>query len=160
MTQQQGPDLNAIAPTNGPKFSPNFHQFLSTKRVKASLRLQRVFVDTHKQMWLGYFDDDLFIGARLTQVLCHGAKTQVMAFMKMNDLVEVPDFWAKYQAIGRCAVDAEHRIPFIGDETRWDVQGDHRSCLWCGQVHQRQEQRVTTVVRTEWVSVAPAACTA
>lgn len=159
MTTQHGPDLKAIHPSNGSKFSPNLHKFLSSKRRQASLRLQRVFVDSDQQLWIGYFDDDCFIGARLMQVLCMGAKAQTLAYVRMKDLVEVADFWAKYEATGRCAIDPEHKMHFIGDDMRWSVQDDTRSCLWCGQGHQRQQQRVTQAVRTEWVSAEPEAVT-
>lgn len=160
MNPTQGPDLKAINPSNGSKFSPNLYKFLSSKRQQASLRLQRVYVDQDKHLWLGYFDDDLFIGARLMQVLCNGAKTQTLAYVRMKELVEVPDFWAKYQAVGRCAIDPEHRMYFVGDEMRWSVQGDHRSCLWCGHGHQRQVQQVTEQVRSKWVPAEPEAQTA
>jgi len=157
---QQGPDVKAINPSNGAKFSPFLFEFLSKRRQQASLRLQRVYVDEDQRMWLGYFDDDLFIGALLMQVLCNGAKTQKMAYVKMKHLVEVPNFWEQYQAIGRCAIDPEHRMSFRNDETRWKVQGEQRSCLWCGQAHQRQQQRVVEQVRSEWVQVQPAATVA
>jgi hypothetical protein len=158
MTPNQGPDLQTLHPGNDSKFSVNLYKFLSGRRHQASLRLQRVFVDQDKHLWLGYFDDDLFIGTRLMHVLCNGANAQKSAFIRMQELVEVPDFWQKYQAIGRCAIDPEHRMSFTGDETRWRIQGEHRSCLWCGEGH--QQQRVTQDVRTVWVPAAAEACAA
>jgi hypothetical protein len=160
MTQQQGPDLKAINPANGPKFSPNLHKFLSSRRHQASLRLQRVYVDAEKRLWLGYIHDGLLTGARLMRVLTDGAKTETASFIGLGELVEVPEFWQKYQAFGRCAIDPEHRMPFTNDDTRWSIQGDRRSCLWCGQHHQRQQQRIVEEVRTEWVPAEPVACTA
>jgi hypothetical protein len=156
MTHQTGPDLNAIAPSNGAKFSPNLHSFLSMRRRRAALPRMRVYVDKDKTLWLGYFDDDCFIGNRLMQVLCYGTKSETYAYLNMRDLVEVPNFWQDYQNIGRCAIDREHKHSFLGDDTRWSHHGDHRSCQWCGQAKQQLQESVTKVVRHDWVPVSTA----
>jgi hypothetical protein len=156
MTQQNSLDLNTIDPSNGAKFSPNLHSFLSMRRRRHTLQYMRVYVDKDKTLWIGYFDTDCFIGNRLMQVLCYGPKSETFAYVKMKDLVEVPNFWKNYQKVGRCAIDTEHKQYFVGDDTRWSLQGDHRSCQWCGRGHQRLQQKVTQEVRTEWVPAEPA----
>lgn len=157
MRTQPSLNLEAIHPSRGPKFSPNLYKFLANRRRSAALPLMRVYEAKDKTLWLGYFDDDCFIGNRLMQVLCYGDKSETFAYVRMQDLVEVPNFWQNYAAIGRCAIDPEHKHAFVGDDTRWSAQGDHRSCQWCGQAHQRLQQKVVESVRTVWVSAEPAA---
>ncbi|MCK9394266.1 MAG: hypothetical protein M0Q44_01580 [Methylobacter sp.] len=73
--------------------------------------------------------------------------------MNLGPLREVPDFWNRYTDIGRCAIDQEHKIYFVGDDTRWRTAGDHRECLWCGTHAQRQLRWVEPVDRSAWEPV-------
>lgn len=154
MTKVNNLDLSAIHPKKGAKYSPNLYQHLTTKRSKAFSRYAHVYKDKDNTLWLGYLDEGLLIGARLAQVLRYGAKAERFAYTNLGPLNEVPDFWQKYVAHGRCAIDTAHTMYFIGDDARWSVTGNARTCLWCGQVHQTLHEVTETrqVTRQEWVA--------
>ncbi|MBU2765817.1 hypothetical protein HAP94_06305 [Acidithiobacillus ferrivorans] len=151
-------DLAAINPRNGPQFSPNLHRFLRN-RGKAWANTCRVFRDADNVLWIGSLDYGWLHGARLMGVLCHGTLERVMAHVPSigfrGDLQEITSFWADYMRIGRCALDPEHQKSFVGDETRWAVSDDghHRSCLWCGNAHQKLETWVEQVQHERWAAL-------
>lgn len=148
-------DLASIHPRNGAKFSPNLHLFLSTHRNRGIGMYGRAYRDKDGVLWIGYLDDDYLIGARLMQVLCNGSKTQTFAFTNLGPLIEVEGFWEQYQAHGRCAIDPNHEMYFVGDDTRWTGDANHRACLWCGKASQKREHWVEEVRRERWVLVSP-----
>jgi hypothetical protein len=149
-------DLKAIAPASGPQFSPNLFKWL--KASERRLRFTRVYVDQDGGLWIGELDDDCgdgpwLHGTRLMSVLCGGVKAERMAYCvpaNFRSLTEVPDFWSRYAQQGRCAIDTKHDQFFVGDEARWDMRGDHRSCLWCGQVTQTLKRWTEAVERSQW----------
>jgi hypothetical protein len=122
-----------------------------------------VFADKDGKLWIGWIDDGpSFIGSRLWRVLTVGGRAEVGCWMfPVGDLTLMPDFWANYARIGRCAIDPDHSRYFIGNETRWTEQGDTRACNWCGNhlqfrhrwtenvEHQRWETRTANSVGTE-----------
>lgn len=153
---ENGLDLAAIDPRNGPQFSPNLYKFLKKQgRVRASA--YRVFRDADNVLWIGSQDYGWLHGARLMGVLCNGPLERVWAHVPSigfrGGLREITSFWADYMRIGRCAIDPEHQKSFIGDEARWTVSddGNHRSCRWCGNAHQKRETWVEQVQRERWV---------
>jgi len=89
-------------------------------------------------LWIGYVDDNFLCGNKLIAVLCGGNKTESFACIKPNKFEEVNDFWDRYIKDGRCAIDANHEMSFIGDEKRWDTTDDVRKCLWCGNFTQKK----------------------
>lgn len=135
----------------GPKYSPNLNRWLAynAKRYGAN---PRVFKDRDGILWIGRIEDGLwFIGTRLMRCLTVGAKARTGAYVDLApNLSEMPGFWPQYDADGRCAIDKAHCISFIGSETRWKIDGDHRSCIWCGKVSQRLKRWTETVQRTRW----------
>ena len=68
-------------------------------------------------------------------------------------MTEIEGFWQQYEAIGRCAIDPDHNMFFVGDEHRWRQEGDTRHCQWCGQVTQRLHTWTETVERQAWCNV-------
>jgi hypothetical protein len=148
-------DLAVINPRNGPQFSLNLFRFLR-KRGVAWANICRVYRDTDNIMWIGSLDNGWLHGARLMVVLCYGSGEQLFAYApgRIAGLTEVPNFWEEYMRIGRCAIDPEHRRSFMDDETRWAVSDDgkHRSCLWCGNAHQKRETWVEQVQHERWVA--------
>jgi hypothetical protein len=157
MMMENGLDLAVINPRNRPQFSPNLYKFLKTAGT-ARAGTYRVFRDADNVLWIGSLDSEehWFHGAQLMSVLCFGSEEQVWAHPpgKMNGLQEVTGFWWDYMHIGRCAIDTEHKKSFIGDETRWAFteDGNHRSCQWCGKVHQKMEAWIEEVPRERWVN--------
>lgn len=127
-----GLDVSAIHPRNGAKYSPNLHAWLTKRDKKYRAKTSRVFVDEKGTLWIGFQDDGYLIGSRLMSVLCEGKKAESFAFGYLGTLTEVPNFWADYTAKGRCAIDPEYKMYFVGDDTRWRTAGNHRECLWCG----------------------------
>lgn len=98
----------------------------------------------------GYPGDTDFFGVRLMAVLCQGIKAGSWCFAGITpDLELVENFWDRYLAVGRCAVDPEHHEHFIGGE-RFRIDGDVRTCLWCGTTHQRK-LTYRTVTDESWV---------
>lgn len=145
-------NIDAIHPRNGAKFSPNLHEFLSCRRERLAVRYARVYIDKDGVLWLGYLDEGYLIGARLMQILCNGRKTETFAFGNLGRLIEVPEFWQRYMEVGRCAIDTQHQMFFVGDDTRWSVAGDVRKCLWCGNATQRRERYTRRTSHERWVS--------
>lgn len=131
---------------SGDKYSPNLAAWSAKNGHIAENRLYR---GPNGTLWIGWIDDGAwFIGSRLWQVLCTGRRAQVGCWtFPVSDLTEVPDFWAKYARLGRCAIDTDHTRSFVNDDNRWDTQGDIRSCRWCG--FQQTKRRWTEVVTRE-----------
>jgi hypothetical protein len=148
-------DLAVIHPNHGKKYSPNLYDFLRAKarHNKDVLSRSRVYRDVEGTLWLGYMFDGEFIGTRLSRVLVDGAQAEIYSYGS-SGLTELQNFWQQYQAIGRCAIDPEHRMGFIGDDARWNVHGDHRSCQWCGNATQKLERYTVTEQRQRWVTTS------
>lgn len=144
-----------IHPRRGAKYSPNLHKWLTQRDRKHRAWTSSVFRDRDGALWIGMLDDDglFLIGCRLIQVLCNGGKAESMAYSlkQLGPLEEVSDFWARYGADGRCAIDSDHKMHFVGDDTRWRVSGDERECMWCGNVRQRRERYTRTTEHERWV---------
>ncbi|MFK4706232.1 hypothetical protein ABIC83_003071 [Roseateles asaccharophilus] len=146
-------DLNAIEPRLGAKYSPNLHAYLALERNRNHCRFARVYRDPDGVLWIGFPDDYFFVGARLSSVLVNGSKTQVFAHMRLvHTLVEVEGFWATYVRDGRCAIDVDHTRGFIGDDTRWAVTDERRTCNWCGNATQTMTRWTEAVEKTAWVA--------
>lgn len=149
--KQNDLDLTEIHPSNGGKYSPNLHKFLSSRNHRIARTYAHVYRDKDGVLWLGYLDEGFLMGARLMQVLCNGSKTPTFAFGNLGPLVEVEGFWPRYVEQGRCAIDTEHQMYFVGDDTRWAGDEEQRTCLWCGCSHQHRERWIEPVQRDRWV---------
>lgn len=146
-----GIDLERFNPKRGGKYSPNLYAFLAHPRQANFTPLARLWLDGEGRQWLGFFlDAHSFVGARLSMVLGEGRKQGRGCFETLGPLREVEDFWAQYAVDGRCAIDRQHRIAFIGDDTRWSQQARLRTCLWCHKVTQRLVRTVETVTHERW----------
>lgn len=145
--------IDQINPKLSSKFSPNLYRWMGKYRQTPGLI--RVYRDLGDRLWIGYFDGDGFSGSRIWSVLCNGRKACDMAYTsnhtKELGLKEVDGFWPEYLRIGRCAIDPDHKRYFTDDDKRWLVNGDHRTCLWCGaKQHKEALVRVTREYVTEW----------
>lgn len=144
--------LGQVHPSQGAKYSPNLFEYLNARAGKASLQLQRLFLDGQGTQWLGYFDDvGHFVGARLSQILSYGKKTQATCPINLGDMREVEGFWDAYRAQGRCAIDPEHKTSFLDDRWKLNAEGTERSCQWCQKASQRLVRQEVLVTRTGWV---------
>lgn len=84
-----------------------------------------------------YEGDTDFGGTRLMAVLCQGVEATSYCWPGVApDLEIVEGFWTRYLQVGRCAIDPGHQEHFIG-EPRFRIDGDERTCLWCGAKHHR-----------------------
>ena len=143
----------AIHPSKGAKYSPNLHAWLTLRSKKHRAETSRVFATTEGAPYIGFLDDGYLIGSMLLAVLCNGKKEDSWAFGYLGKLTEIPDFWTRYTAVGRCAIDPEHKMHFVGDDTRWRTNGEHRECLWCGAHAQKLRRWVEPVERSAWEPV-------
>ena len=150
-----GLDVSAIHPRNGAKYSPNLHKWLTNRMSNHRAWTSRVYRDENGTLWIGMLDLGDMIGAKLYGVLCNGSQEKSFCFVNLRGLVEVSDFWPRYVAEGRCAIDTAHDHHFVGDDTRWTQDGDTRACLWCGKVQQVMARWTETVERQEWRTVQP-----
>jgi hypothetical protein len=86
-------------------------------------------------------------------VLCNGKKETTANWLRERELQALPDFWVDYIRDGRCAIDTDHNMHFLGDSERWETTGDVRACQWCGKATQRLRHWTETVERQSWESV-------
>ena len=157
MLEQKGFDLQSICPTKGAKFSPNLFKWLS-QFLKRTPRVAQVYRCNDGVMWIGFLHEGDLIGARLMAVLCNGKSEHPMSYRVRSNFVSltpIPDFWVRYAEDGRCAIDPEHQVSFINDDSRWSVHGDTRSCMWCGKANQVLHRWTQAVHRQEWRSSPP-----
>ena len=150
--QENGLDLRAIDPRNGEKYSLNLYQWLTKRDDKMRAWASRVFYrDADGSLFVGWAHEDHpgdFFGARMGHILCYGSRAGLWCYSSLA-LEEIPDFWDHYAAVGRCAIDVDHTMSFIGDENRWKQTGDTRVCQWCG-AKQHLERWTETVEREAW----------
>lgn len=147
--------LRRIDPRHHPKFSPNLFRWLMKRGERHRRSDTSVFRDTKGTLWIGYIDDEYnFVGCRLMAVLCNGSKEYPGWFSRLF-VTEIGDFWDQYAKIGRCAIDPKHTMVFVGDDTRWKVDGNIRQCLWCGKETQGLMEWIEPVLRNNWVTINP-----
>jgi len=141
-----------VAPDLAAAYSPNLHQWLrrhGTGRKEGVVldRVYRIRADSKLADYYGagalvigspfaaYEGDTDVSAVRLMEVLCHGADaSRVCLAGGLGSLEELPDFWTRYQQIGRCAIDAEHKMKFV-DSGRYAACDGVQTCQWCGQMH-------------------------
>lgn len=147
-------NLKEISPARSPAFSPNLYHWMHSEghaykdggvaetifRVLRGSKLAKLYgagtlmIGCHYKQYKGDTD---FSGALLMSVLCNGSKAKRVCYPgAANSLEVVKGFWNRYLQVGRCAIDPAHQEHFFGNE-RYSVAGDTRTCLWCGQTHQR-----------------------
>lgn len=148
--------LSDISPARGGKFSSNLHRWLVRDRqAYRSAAFPGVFTGKDGALWIGRWHDDYFVGVRLMGVLCSGLEAKKFAYRSPN-LVQVDDFWPKYANVGRCAIDPAHEEFFMGDETRWRLVEDTRTCLWCQACVQKRRSHTEQRLVETWVTEATA----
>lgn len=159
--------LLQLQPKLSPAFSPNLYRWMRSSAHFYSdggvaEAIYRVKAGTPAASYLGagtlmigypmdgYPGDKDFSGARVIAVLCNGSGERRACFASLApDLEVVEGFWDRYLAVGRCAIDPDHREHFMDGE-RYRVDGDARTCLWCGVTHKRV-LTPRTVMDESWV---------
>lgn len=146
--------LGDIAPERSPAFSPNLYRWMrrhghfftgggvhvAVYRVRAGSAAAKdwgagTFVIGAP--YDGYEGDTDFSGQRLIAVLCRGAEASAVCNVGLAPSLDLVDgFWDRYLQVGRCAIDPDHQERFSGSD-RYHIDGDQRTCLWCGARHQR-----------------------
>ena len=149
--------LDAINPKVHPRYSPNLYRYLKHP-TSAGLPMD-VFKNPEGQLWIGRIDaEGWFTGCRLAGVLVSGptARRDVLAHPPNTfTLVKVPDFWKRYERLGRCAIYPDHDMAFLDSESRYVIKGKTRTCTWCGARH-RLHTWIEPVTREKWLPVEPA----
>jgi hypothetical protein len=146
-----GLDMAAIHPSKSPRYSPNLYQWLNTRGRTYRTYTSRVYLRSDGKLYIGDKDEYFLSGSLLMAVLCNGSKETGFAYGFVNELTEVEDFWERYTKDGRCAIDTEHSMHFINDESRWLREGDKRTCQWCGNHTQTLRRWTETVKKSAWI---------
>lgn len=153
-------ELLEAATRQGDKYSPNLRQWVMSwnRRMCKTVvgPVPNVYRHHDGSLWVGYLDDfdGSLIGARMMSILCEGRKAKTFCNIGVRNPELVADFWSQYAADGRCAIDREHKQWFIGDDTRWKIDGDTRQCVWCGKATQRLKRWTEEVQREKWEAAA------
>jgi len=147
-------DVAAIDPRNGAKFSPNLYKWLTDRKRSYRASSSRLYRSPNDALYIGYIDDGDLVGSRLMTVLCEGRRAQTFCYLPTFRLIEVTDFWPRYMHVGRCAIDPDHKMGFQNDESRWEVNGDWRTCTWCGACSQMLVRWTEKVQRQAWRDVS------
>ena len=141
-------NIEAINPKLHDKYSPNLFAMLRGQQSPGPEPIG-VYQHADETLWIGRYYDGDFIGCRLMSALCYGGKAPIGSYSEL-DLVSMPEFWDTYTQKGRCAMDPEHKMFFIGDEGRFVRDGDSRECQWCGH-KQTLTKWQETVNRERWI---------
>lgn len=145
--------LIKFGPKRGDKYSPNLYRWL-IKHLRHVSNIE-VYAAKYGELWIGTGPDGAwFHGVRMLSVLCNGGRAESMAYQlrQVGPMKLVDDFWDRYLRDGRCAIDRDHGMFFIGDEARWKVKGNRRECLWCGNCVQRRKVYTEKVKHTVWIN--------
>ena len=164
-------NIEQLNPKHNPKYSKNLYNWLRRRqRERPDFPDEKILLPVFRcengMLWIGSVEENLFhfdciskawfIGCMLIEILCNGASQKDCAYRvgyHMKELHLIPDFWEQYLADGRCAIDREHQMSFIGDESRWKVDGSIRDCLWCGKHRQSLVKWEEIVCKEEWKPV-------
>jgi hypothetical protein len=152
--------IESINPTTkGDKFSPNLYNWMKrqNKRFAGKLLAYEEKVEAGLgSIWIGFYEGTDFFGSRLLGILCGGTEEILVCWQGLNKMTEIKDFWKNYLAYGRCAIDKNHKMDFIGDEKRWKINGKTRTCLWCKNCTQKLKKwKETKVIEHEdWENIA------
>ncbi len=144
-------------PDLDPKYSPNFYRFLTSRKRRLFAAYSTGYRHEDGSIWFGHIDPDSqtwFTGCQIMRIFCVGAGAEIFAHVGLaKHLTPIPDFWELYREKGRCAIDPEHKISFVGDEaSRYAYQGDVRTCRNCGAKHRRVRHEEVVVSET-WASL-------
>lgn len=76
-------------------------------------------------------DEGWLSGARLSEILCNGNKSDEFAHPPKHNFQVIPDWWKGYISNGKCHIDPEHAL--YADGERWQISDDGktRKCVWC-----------------------------
>lgn len=144
--------LPLIDPKINPKYSPNLHAWIKKQWGGLAVHLVVTNPGLFGARHIGRLEWDGWLGcSNLNSVLCNGAKETTYAISNKNGIDTT--FFERYIRDGRCTIDPEHNMHFIGDETRWRMHpnGSARECLWCGHHVQVKLDWTETVHKSEWV---------
>lgn len=146
--------VKLIDPKIKESYSPNLHKYVKRfYKEMGNHRFPDVFADDRKDgflaglLYIGYMDTEKgpngFVGARLNRVLGCGASVYSRErgwFIGLgpSNMTRVDGFWERYLDIGRCEIDREHKTYFVNDNGRYIMDGDMRTCTWCGAKHKRR----------------------
>lgn len=147
----------AINPRLNPSYSPNLHKWVKHwAKSHPEHMLPEVWLenDGMKLLRIGFQSrekiermDCGFIGVRLNAVLCNGTSANKergwFTYLGPGNMTHIADFWERYLQIGRCAIDTEHSKHFLESEGRYVMDGDTRTCTWCGAQHKRRIKTIT-----------------
>ena len=126
-----------------PKYCSNLDAWLAVNKSHPD---DRIVVSKPNQLGMrliGQLDDCGWLyGARLISVIQHGVNESACSFPDTEPSLRAgidENFWQRYEANGRCAIDPEH-LMWANDVQRWKHLSRHiRRCQWCGLVQIKLE---------------------
>jgi hypothetical protein len=147
--------LPLINPKLHPKYSPNLYNWIRKNWSKVGSLVVVTNPGEFGGRYIGLLHDDGWMSASpLNAVLCNGEKERTMAVYPSHSSRKAgvdETFWERYIQDGRCAIDPEHQVGFVGNDTRWKYDGKVRECQWCGHHVQVQLDWTEVVNHSDWV---------
>lgn len=132
--------------------SPNLDRFRKNWRHANFLSIYVKHGDDWKAskdvVYVGDVYGGFLMGTELSRILVGDMKlwSYMESHINPSELVDVTaEFWALYDEIGRCAFDSSHRQHFQNANDRYTVDGDKRTCNWCGAEQVRRTERRVVV---------------
>ena len=135
--------LARIDPKHSPAYSKNLHLWLKSNgrsgdtvyQITAGSKLAPVYgVGAYfiGQPYGDYEGDSDFSGALLMQILTMGPKVVRACYAgDAPRMIEVAEFWVRYELVGRCVIDPGHEIGFRDNAQRFHVADGQHCCKWC-----------------------------
>lgn len=118
-----------------PKCHPKYcrHIFRAMTNNPSLLEKGDVYMSDDGQRYVGHFDDAMFTGVRLHDIIC-GGRIKITSIVGLSKkLTILSGFWDLYLLRGICATDLVHKHDY-NSLGRFLVSDDnmHRTCKWCG----------------------------
>lgn len=158
-------DLSQIRPAapspESDKFSRNIYNWFRAKGKRYGFGVwceqRNIITDKHDpftyqnarrgDIYFGFRDGDFVIGAKMRAVQVGDNETA--CWVGTRKAIEITDwFWSEYLKRGRCLLN-DHDMGLLYDRGRFTVNGETRTCNWCGAVQHRHVRTITRE-RIEW----------
>jgi hypothetical protein len=150
-------DIHTLLRLQGDRYSKNLQRYLRSwnKKYRSTpFETPEVYMGTDGTRYIGRLSEGSLYGSKLMAALVLGGRAIIGCYLRAPEVTPIENFWRDYVAIGGCAIDPDHSVVFLDEDTRWQVEGDVRRCIWCGKATQVLRRWTETVEREAWVNEA------